>query len=100
MSFTLTLTFNDYEELTEYISEFNKYKNWKNKQENKKKNQTKEPIEETDDLIEILQTDVTDKRGLHQQYYHNQAKMYHHQHPELSYREALKHIYKNNKNNI
>ena len=38
-----------------------------------------------------------DKRGLHQQEYHNLAKIHQAEHPELSYRQALKIIYKNNK---
>ena len=41
---------------------------------------------------------TNDKRGMHQQAYHNQAKLYHKEHPELSYRECLRVVYKNNKN--
>ena len=54
----------------------NKFKNWKNKQKNKEKNQMKEPIEINEDLVEVLKSDVQDRRGLHQQAYHNEAKIY------------------------
>ena len=42
--------------------------------------------------------EITDKRVLHQQRYHNDAKIYQSEHPELSCREALNFVYKNNKN--
>ena len=98
MSFQLTLDFPNYEELAEFITEMYKFKNWKSKQEIKKKNQIKEPSEINDDLVDALKTD--DKRGLHQQEYHNQAKIYQNEHPEMSYRDCLKFIYshKINKN--
>ena len=100
MSFTLTLDFPNYEELAEFITEMHKFKNWKSKQEIKKKNQINQPSEINDDLVDVLKTDVQDKRGLHQQEYHNQAKLYQNENPHLSYREALKFIYshKINKN--
>ena len=37
-----------------------------------------------------------DRRGLHQQHYQRQAKIYQREHLEQSYREALKFGYKNN----
>ena len=100
MSFQLTLDFATYEELAEFITEMYKYKTWKSKQEIKKKNQIKEPSEINDDLVDVLKTDVQDKRGLHQQHYHNEAKIYQSEHPEMSYRDCLKFIYshKINKN--
>jgi hypothetical protein len=97
MTFTLTLDFVNYEELAEFITEMYKYKTWKSKQEIKKKNQIKEPTEINDDLVEVLKTDIQDKRGLHQQQYHNEAKLYQNQNPHLSYREALQYVYKNKK---
>ena len=42
---------------------------------------------------------IIDKRGQHQIVYHNLAKEYQKSHPELSYRDSLKYIYKNNKVN-
>ena len=97
MTFTLTLDFINYEELAEFITEMYKYKTWKSKQEIKKKNQIKEPTEINDDLVEVLKTDIQDKRGLHQQQYHNEAKLYQNENPHLSYREALQYVYKNKK---
>ena len=95
MTFTLTLDFVNYEELAEFITEMYKYKTWKSKQENKKKNQIKEPTEINDNLVEVLKND--DKRGLHQQEYHNKAKLYQNENPHLSYRDCLKIIYSNKK---
>ena len=95
MTFTLTLDFVNYEELAEFITEMYKYKTWKSKQEIKKKNQIKEPTEINDNLVEVLKND--DKRGLHQQEYHNKAKLYQNEHPEMSYRDCLKIIYSNKK---
>ena len=97
MTFTLTLDFVNYEELAEFITEMYKYKTWKSKQEIKKKNQIKEPTEINDDLVDVLKTDVQDRRGIHQQEYHNQAKLYQHENPHLSYRDCLKIIYSNKK---
>ena len=99
MSFTLNLSFDNYEDLSEFICYMNKFKQWKSKQEKKTTNQIQDANEINDNLIEILKNDVIDKRGLHQQEYHNKAKIYQAEHPELSYREALKEVYKNNKNN-
>ena len=100
MSFNLTINFDKFEDLELFVNDINKYKTWKSKQEIKKKNQIKEPSELNDDLVDVLKTDVQDKRGLHQQEYHNQAKLYQNENPHLSYREALKFIYshKINKN--
>ena len=42
-------------------------------------------------------TFTEDRLGMHQQAYHNQAKLYQKENPHLSYREALKEVYKNNK---
>jgi hypothetical protein len=95
MTFTLTLDFVNYEELAEFITEMYKYKTWKSKQEIKKKNQIKEPTEINDNLVEVLKND--DKRGLHQQEYHNKAKLYQNENPHLSYRDCLKIIYSNKK---
>ena len=92
MSFKLTLIFDNYEELFEYINDMEKCK----RKKEKKLNQTNENIE--DNIIDILKSEVIDKRGLHQQKYHNNAKIYQCEHPELSYREALNFVYKNNKN--
>ena len=98
MSFNLTINFDKFEDLELFVNDINKYKTWKSKQEIKKKNQIKEPSEINDDLVDALKTD--DKRGLHQQEYHNQAKIYQNEHPEMSYRDCLKFIYshKINKN--
>ena len=44
------------------------------------------------------QFNFTDDRiGLHLKHYHNQAKIYQSERSELSYREALNFLYKNNK---
>ena len=61
MSFKLTLTIDNYEELCEYINDMEKSKK---KQEKKKFNQINETIE--DNIIDVLKSRVTDKRGLHQ----------------------------------
>jgi len=97
MSFNLTINFDKFEDLESFVNDINKFKNWKSKQENKKKNQIKEPTEINDNLVEVLKTDIQDKRGLHQQQYHNEAKLYQNQNPHLSYREALQYVYKNKK---
>ena len=67
MSFKLSLTFDNYEELIEHI-------NFMEKCKKKKLNQQNEIIEEN--IIDILKSEVIDKRGLHQQKYHNEAKIY------------------------
>ena len=64
MSFKLTLTFDNYEELCEYINDMEKCKR---KQYKKKLNQINETIE--DNIIDVLKSEVTDKRELHQQKY-------------------------------
>ena len=53
-----------------------------------------EPIVEENEQFSF----TDDKRGLHQQAYHNQAKLYHQENPHLSYRDCLKVVYKKNKN--
>ena len=88
MSFSLNLSFETYEELFEFITTFQAYK----EKINKKKE--KQFLDTYSNLNEI---NTEDKRGEHQIVYHNLAKQYHQQHPELSYREALHYIYKNNK---
>ena len=88
MSFSLNLSFDTYEELFEFITTFQAYK----EKINKKKE--KQFLDTYSNLNEI---NKEDKRGEHQIVYHNLAKQYHQQHPELSYRDALKHVYKNNK---
>ena len=88
MSFSLNLSFDTYEELFEFITTFQAYK----EKINKKKE--KQFLDTYSNLNEI---NKEDKRGEHQIVYHNLAKQYHQQHPELSYREALHYIYKNNK---
>jgi len=90
MSISLNLTFDSFEDLEIFIVDMNKFKKWKSKQEKKK--------EKTDDTVEEKFEFTNDRRGLHQQEYHNRAKLYQAEHPELSYREALKFVYKNNKN--
>ena len=75
-----------------YVSDINKLKIWKSKQEKKKERQT-HPDNEFDEQFSF----TYDKRGLYQQHYHNQAKLYQSEHPELSYRAALKFVYKNSK---
>ena len=88
MSFSLNLSFETYEELFEFITTFQAYK----EKINKKKE--KQFLDTYSNLNEI---NKEEKRGEHQIVYHNLAKQYHQQHPELSYREALHYIYKNNK---
>ena len=88
MSFSLNLSFETYEELFEFITTFQAYK----EKINKKKE--KQFLDTYSNLNEI---NKEDKRGEHQIVYHNLAKQYHQQHPELSYREALHYVYKNNK---
>ena len=94
MSFNLSIQFDTFEDLEAFIADMNKYKKWKSKQEEKKK---EKPINDDTEVVEQF-TFTDDKRGMHQQAYHNQAKLYHKEHPELSYRDCLKFVYKNNKN--
>ena len=89
MSFNLSINFETFEQLQEFMVEFNKFKKLQEKKFNKK--------------IDELASNVTeltkeDHRGEHQQYYHNQAKIYQSEHIDKSYRECLKIVYKNNKN--
>ena len=91
MSFNLSISFKSFEELDNFVSDINKFKLWKNKQEKKKEKQ-KYPENEINEQFNF----TDDKRGIHQKHYHNPAKMNQSEHPELSYREALKFVYKNN----
>ena len=93
MRFNFSINFESFEELDNFDRDMNKYYLLKNKQEKKKEKQTNPEIEI------IKQFNFTaDKRGLHQQHYHNQEKIYQSEHPELIYRESLKFVYINNKN--
>ena len=56
--------------------------------------QTNETIE--DYIIDVLKSEAIDKRGMHQQRYHNLAKIYQSKNYELSFRDALQFVYKNN----
>ena len=91
MSYSLTLDFESYEELCDFITQF---KTFKEKQFKKKE---KEFIDTYSNLADIKDNNKEDRRGAHQVLYHNMAKQYQNEHPELSYREALKFVYKNNK---
>ena len=91
MSYSLTLDFDSYDELCDLITQF---KSFKEKQYKKKE---KEFIETYSNLTDINKEDKQDKRGQHQVLYHNMAKQYQLENPELSYREALRFVYKNNK---
>ena len=93
MSISISLNFDSFEDLEGFIADMNKYKKWKSKQEKKKE----KPMNDDTEVVEQF-TFTDDKRGMHQQAYHNQAKLYHKDHPELSYRDCLKFVYKNNKN--
>ena len=90
MSYSLTLDFESYEELCDFITQF---KTFKEKQFKKKE---KEFIDTYSNLADVKE-DKQDKRGQHQVLYHNMAKQYQIEHPELSYRECLSFIYKNHK---
>ena len=73
-----------FKELDYFVCDINKLKLWMNKQEKKK-----EILTHSDNEINE-QVDFTDnKRGLHQQPYHNQAKIYQSEHFELNDKEAL-----------
>ena len=93
MSFSLNLKFETYDELCEFITTFKAYK------EKQHKRKEKEFLDTYSNLNEIREDkeDKNDRRGAHQVVYHNLAQQYHQQHPELSYRDCLKHVYKNNK---
>ena len=87
MSFNLSINFDTFEDLQTFMIEFNRFKKIQDKKLNKK----------VDELAANSFIEKEDKRGLHQQAYHNQTKIYQSEHPELSYRQALKIVYKNNK---
>ena len=91
MSYSLSLDFETYEELCEFITQF---KSFKEKQFKKKE---KEFIDTYSNLTDITKEEKTDRRGQHQLIYHNLAKQYQQENPLLSYREALRFVYKNNK---
>jgi len=93
MSFNLSIQFDTFEDLEAFIADMNKYKKWKSKQEKKKEKQTHLDIEVNEQF-----SFTDDKRGMHQQAYHNEAKLYHQENPHLSYRDCLKVVYKKNKN--
>ena len=91
MSCSLTLSFDSYDDLVEFTSKFKAF------QEKQFKKKEKKFVETYSDLTELKDDNKTDGRGQHQIIYHNLAKQYQLQHPELSYREALKFFYKNDK---
>ena len=97
MSYSLTLDFESYDELCDFITQF---KTFKEKQFKKKE---KEFIDTYSNLADIKddnkedKLDKNDRRGAHQVIYHNMAKQYQNENPTLSYREALRFVYKNNK---
>ena len=88
MSFNLSINFECFEDLQTFMIEFNKFKKIQEKKINKK----------VDELACNSFSEVKDNRGRHQQKYHNLAKLYQSEHPELSYKQCLKFVYKNNKN--
>jgi hypothetical protein len=87
MSFNLSINFDTFEDLQTFMIEFNRFKKIQDKKINKK----------VDELASNCFIEKEDKRGKHQQEYHNLAKIHQSEHPELSYRQALKIVYKNNK---
>ena len=91
MSYSLSLDFQSYDELCDFITQF---KQFKEKQFKKKE---KEFIDSYSNLTDIKDDNKEDRRGQHQIIYHNLAKQYQQEHPELSYRDSLKFVYKNNK---
>jgi hypothetical protein len=88
MSFNLSINFETFEDLQTFMIEFNKFKKIQEKKINKK----------VDELATNSFKEITDNRGKHQQHYHNLAKLYQSEHPEYSYKQCLKIVYKNNKN--
>ena len=88
MSFNLSINFETFEHLQTFMIEFNKFKKIQDKKINKK----------VDELATNTFTEIKDRRGAHQLQYHNLAKIYQSEHPELSYKECLRIVYKNNKN--
>jgi len=91
MSFSLNLKFETYDEICEFITTFKAYK------EKQFKKKEKEFVDTYSNLTDINKEDKQDKRGQHQVIYHNLAQQYKQNHPELSYRDALRFVYKNNK---
>jgi hypothetical protein len=92
MSYSLNLSFDSYDEICEFITTFKAYK------EKQFKKKEKEFVDTYSNLTDINNEDnKIDRRGQHQVLYHNSAKQYQQEHPELSYRECLSFIYKNNK---
>ena len=87
MSLKMSINFETFEDLECYVRDVNKFKLWKSKQEKRKKSN---PDNETNEQFSF----TDDRRGLYQQHYHNQAKIYKAEHPELSYRETFKKIIK------
>ena len=94
MSCSLTLSFDSYDDLVEFTS---KFKSFQEKQFKKKEKKFIESYSDLTDLKNDDKNDKLDRRGSHQIIYHNLAKQYQLQHPELSYRQALQFVYKNNK---
>ena len=78
----LVINFSSLEEIDDWIENWREYQLWKIKKMMKKE---------------------FENRGLHMKSLHVEAKKYHQDHPELSYKEALKEISKikkENNNNI
>ena len=75
MSFNLSINFETFENLQEFMIEFNKFKNVQQKKINKKID------EQASNLTDLIKED---HRGEHQQYYHNQAKIYQSKHIDKS----------------
>ena len=88
MSFNLSINFESYEQLKCFIDEFDKFKRM----------QDKKLLKKDDELATNTFIEVKEICGAHQLEYHNKAKIYQSEHPELSYKECLRIVYKNNKN--
>ena len=71
MSFNLSFNFETFEDLECYVHHVNKFKLWKSKQEKTKEKQT-----HLENKIDEQFSFTDDRRGLYQQHYHNQAKIY------------------------
>lgn len=83
MKYSIKIEFESLEELQNHINEMNK-------QDKKKKNK----VIKEEDINNIVEDLKTDNRGKHIKLYHNEAKIYQGEHPELSYKECLKAVYK------
>ena len=94
MSYSLTLDFDSYDELCDFITQF---KQFKEKQFKKKEKEFIDTYSNLTDINKEDKLDKNDRRGQHQIIYHNLAKQYQNENPHLSYRDALKYVYKNNK---